>query len=105
MGGVLDDDEDCGYYIEETIAGNTIRDVLGMTQYETHDLVSKVKAQVDAGVLVIEDCEVVATQFIDALTATTFKPMLFNFDAPTEQRIAYVVKIAVRAFLAAYGKK
>ena len=62
-------------------------------------------AQVDAGVLVIEDCEVGATQFIAALTATTFKPMLFNFDAPTEQRIAYVVKIAVRAFIAAYGKK
>ena len=46
----LDDDEDCGYYIEETIAGNTIREVLAMTQYETHDLVSKVKAQVDIAI-------------------------------------------------------
>jgi hypothetical protein len=28
-----------GYYIEETIAGNTIAEVLGMTQYsDTHDL-------------------------------------------------------------------
>ena len=84
---------------------------LGRIFYETgpndgvRKLTEYLKAQVDAGVLVIEDCEVVATQFIDALTATTFKPMLFNFDAPTEQRIAYVVKIAVRAFLAAYGKK
>ncbi len=43
----LDDDEDCGYYLEETIAGNTIGEVLGMTQYMTHDLVAKVKAQVD----------------------------------------------------------
>jgi arginine decarboxylase len=43
----LDDDEECGYYLEETIAGNTISEVLGMTQYDTHDLVAKVKAQVD----------------------------------------------------------
>jgi len=43
----LDDDEECGYYIEETIAGNTIGEVLGMTQYDNHELVGKVKAQVD----------------------------------------------------------
>jgi arginine decarboxylase-like protein len=30
----LDDDEDCGYYVEETIAGHTISEVLGMTQYD-----------------------------------------------------------------------
>ncbi len=46
----LDEDEDCGYYIEETIAGNSIRDVLAMTQWDTHDLVSKVKAQVDSAI-------------------------------------------------------
>jgi len=46
----LDDDEECGYYIEETIAGNQIREVLGMTQYDARDLVSKVKAQVDAAI-------------------------------------------------------
>ena len=46
----LDDDEESGYYIEETIAGNQIREVLGMTQYDTHDLVSKVKAQVDGAI-------------------------------------------------------
>ena len=33
----LDDDEESGYYIEETIAGNTIGEVLAMTQYDTHD--------------------------------------------------------------------
>ena len=44
----LDDDEDCGYYLEETISGNTIAEVLKMTQYETHDLASRMKAQVDA---------------------------------------------------------
>lgn len=44
----LDEDEDCGYYLEETISGNTISEVLKMTQYETPDLAARVKAQVDA---------------------------------------------------------
>jgi arginine decarboxylase len=43
----LDDDEEGGYYLEETIAGNTISEVLLLTQYQPHDLVAKVKAQVD----------------------------------------------------------
>lgn len=46
----LDDDEDCGYYIEETIEGNTIADVLQMTQYDAKDLAAKVKAQVDQAI-------------------------------------------------------
>ena len=46
----VDDDEDRGYYIEETINGNSIREVLAMTQWDTHDLVAKVKAQVDAAI-------------------------------------------------------
>jgi arginine decarboxylase len=46
----LDDDEDCGYYLEETIEGHRIREVLAMTQYEPHDLVAKVKAQVDTAI-------------------------------------------------------
>jgi arginine decarboxylase len=46
----LDDDEDCGYYLEETIAGNTIKEVLDMTQYDPQTLISKVKAQVDAAI-------------------------------------------------------
>lgn len=46
----LDDDEECGYYLEETIEGNTIAEVLRMTQYETHDIAARVKAQVDAAI-------------------------------------------------------
>jgi arginine decarboxylase len=46
----LDDDEECGYYIEETIAGNTVGDVLQMTQYDARDLAAKVKAQVDQAI-------------------------------------------------------
>ena len=46
----LDEDEECGYYLEETIAGNTIGEVLQMTQYEARDLAAKLKSQVDAAI-------------------------------------------------------
>jgi len=46
----LDDDEECGYYLEETINASTIGDVLQMTQYEARDLAGKLKAQVDAAI-------------------------------------------------------
>jgi hypothetical protein len=60
------------------------------------------EAQNDAGVIAVSDCEVAAAQFIDSVISTTFKPVLFNFDAPTPARVEHVVKIAVDAFLAAY---
>jgi arginine decarboxylase len=46
----LDEDEECGYYLEETIAGNTIGEVLRMTQYEERELAARMKAQVDAAI-------------------------------------------------------
>jgi arginine decarboxylase len=46
----LDEDEECGYYLEETIEGNTIAEVLRMTQYEPSDLAAKMKAQIDAAI-------------------------------------------------------
>jgi len=59
--------------------------------------------QVNAGVLAIDDCEVAAAQFLDSCQSTLFKPMLFNFGAPpSDERMAHVVGIAVRTFLAAY---
>jgi AcrR family transcriptional regulator len=66
-------------------------------------LASYLSAQVAAGVLAVEDCEIAAAQFMDACQSTLFKPVLFNFGAtPTPERIERVVKIAVRTFLAAY---
>ncbi|HVG52276.1 MAG TPA: TetR/AcrR family transcriptional regulator, partial [Xanthobacteraceae bacterium] len=62
------------------------------------------EAQNAAGAIEVEDCQVAAAQFIDAVSSTTFKPVLFNFDPPTPERIEHVVKLAVRMFLAAYGK-
>lgn len=82
---------------------------LGRKVYETGPAVATAKltaylrSQVDAGVLAIDDCEVAAAQFIETCHATMFKPMLFNFARPpTPERIAHVVGIAVRTFLAAY---
>jgi hypothetical protein len=64
------------------------------------------EAQVAAGRLEIPDCEVAAAQLIDSSHATLFKPLLFNAAPPPAlERIEYVVAIAVKAFMAAYGKK
>jgi AcrR family transcriptional regulator len=61
-------------------------------------------AQVDVGVLAIEDCEVAAAQFIETCHAMLFKPVLFNFaPAPSPEQIERVVRNAVKVFLAAYG--
>ncbi|MEO7932379.1 MAG: biosynthetic arginine decarboxylase [Chthoniobacterales bacterium] len=46
----LDEDEEDGFYIEETIEGSTIGNVLGMTQWNTNELMRLVKAQVDAAI-------------------------------------------------------
>src|SRR6202041_4020623 len=66
-------------------------------------LAAYIKAQVEAGVLVVEDCEVAAAQLLEAYQAMLFKSMVFNFvREPSEEQIARVVPTAVRVFLAAY---
>jgi arginine decarboxylase len=46
----LDDDEEDGWYVEETIPASTISEVLAMTQYQNHDLAGRLKAQIDAAI-------------------------------------------------------
>lgn len=46
----LDEDEESGFYIEETISGNTIGEVLTLTQYDMKDLAKKMKAQFDLAI-------------------------------------------------------
>jgi arginine decarboxylase len=46
----LDEDEESGFYVEETIAGDTIAGVLQMTQYDTNDLAKKMKSQFDLAI-------------------------------------------------------
>jgi AcrR family transcriptional regulator len=84
----------------------------GRTFYEagpaagTAKLRAYFEAEVAAGRLEIEDCEVAAAQFMESCHATMLKPMMLNFaPPPTQERIEHVVRIAVKAFMAAYGKK
>jgi arginine decarboxylase len=46
----LDEDEESGYYIEETIPGDTIGSVLALTQYDLNEIGKKMKAQFDAAI-------------------------------------------------------
>jgi AcrR family transcriptional regulator len=82
---------------------------IGTEFYETgpaegvRKLCQYLQSQVAAGILIIEDCEVAAAQFLDSCVATILKPLLFNAgDSPSDQRIGHVVGIAVRTFLVAY---
>jgi AcrR family transcriptional regulator len=72
----------------------------------TASLKQYLEDKVADGVLAPHDCEVAAAQFIDACVSTIYKPMLFNYApaTPDASRVAHVVDMAVRAFLAAYGK-
>ena len=62
-------------------------------------------AQIEAGVLEVEDPEIAAAQLLDSFQSMLFKPMMFaNAAPPTNERIDHVVRIAVRTFLAAYKR-
>jgi AcrR family transcriptional regulator len=83
---------------------------IGRIFYETGPAVGIAKvadylrAQTDAGMLAVDDCEVAAAQFMDACKSTLFMPVMFNFGKmPALDRIGHVVGIAVKTFMAAYG--
>src|SRR5712692_2593978 len=46
----LDPDEESGFYIEEEIPGQSIGEVLAMTQYDWRDLEKRMKTQIDAAI-------------------------------------------------------
>ena len=84
---------------------------IGRVFYETGPArgIAKLSAYLELhikdGLLDIEDCEVAAAQFMESCLATTIKPVLFNFGPPpTPERIEHVVRIAVKTFMAAYGR-
>lgn len=85
---------------------------IGKVFYETGPaqglsrLEAYLKAQVEAGVVEIDDCHLAAAQFLGLCQATLFKPVLFNFaPTPSSAQIRKVVDGAVRVFAAAYRKK
>jgi AcrR family transcriptional regulator len=64
------------------------------------------EAHVRSGDLVIADCELAATQFMQMCQASLFMPFVFQAaPAPSAERIAQVVESATRMFLAGYQKK
>ena len=66
-------------------------------------LASYLKARVEAGDLLIEDCPLAASQFMMCCQASLFMPYIFQAaPAPSAERIAEVVDSATRMFLAAY---
>jgi len=66
-------------------------------------LAAYIAAQADAGLLVVEDCEIAAAQLMEACQAMIFKSMVFNFvRQPDPERIERVVRMAIAAFLKAY---
>ena len=46
----VDEEEESGFYIEESFPGNTIGEVLSLTQYDTRDLAREIKRQVDRAI-------------------------------------------------------
>ena len=46
----LDEDDERGYYIEETLPGNTVAEVLAMTQYFPNNLAQQMKSQIDQAI-------------------------------------------------------
>lgn len=46
----LDEDEESGWYIEETLEGSAIGEVLSMTQWDKNELARQMKSQVDAAI-------------------------------------------------------
>src|SRR5258708_26090436 len=63
------------------------------------------RAQVDAGVLQVDDIDLAAGQFLDLAQSTLARPLLFGSrDYPAEERIDAVVDAAVRMFLNTYGR-
>ena len=66
-------------------------------------LAAYIDAQVEAGVLKVEDSQIAAAQFMESTHAMLFKPIVFNFaPAPSDEQVERSVRIAVAVFLAAY---
>ncbi len=70
------------------------------------DLTRYLRAQVRAGVLSIDDCELAAHQFLDLAQSGIIKPLLYGTQAKVSpETIDRTVKSAVAVFLAAYRAK
>ena len=74
--------------------------------YSIERLAAYLEARTRSGELVIDDCNLAASQFMEMCKASLFLPFVFQAaPAPSPERIAHVVANATRTFLAAYRKK
>ena len=46
----LDDEEDCGCYVETVLPGETVGDVLSLTQWDIREVARSMKKQIDASI-------------------------------------------------------
>jgi AcrR family transcriptional regulator len=71
-----------------------------------HHLAAYLEARVTANELVIDDCQLAASQFMEVCKASLFLPFVFQAaPAPSRERVDQVVESATRMFLAAYRAK
>jgi AcrR family transcriptional regulator len=71
-----------------------------------HLLAAYLEARVTANELVIDDCQLAASQFMEVCKASLFLPFIFqSAPAPSTERVDHVVESATRMFLAAYLAK
>ena len=74
--------------------------------FTVQSLAGFLQAKVKAGELVIDDCELAATQFMQVCQSTLFQPYIFQVKpAPSPEQAERVVASATRMFMAAYGVK
>jgi arginine decarboxylase len=81
----LDDDEDCGYYIEEVLPGSTIAQVLSLTQWDTNELARRMKAQIDAAIRSDRLKPSEAMRLLDAYESDLKAYTYLNFDDQTKK--------------------
>jgi tryptophan synthase alpha subunit len=75
-------------------------------QRTTTALAGYLEAHVNAGDLVVPDCNLAASQFMQMCQAELFLRFIFQAaPAPSAERIAEVVESATTMFLAAYQAK
>ena len=82
----LDEDEDCGYYVEEVLPGSTIGQVLSLTQWDTNELARRMKSQVDAAIKSDRLKPSEAMRVLDDYEKCLFTYTYLNFDDQKKKR-------------------
>jgi arginine decarboxylase len=82
----LDEDEDCGYYVEEVLPGSTVGQVLSLTQWDTNEMARRMKAQVDAAIKSDRLKPSEAMRLLDDYEKSLLAYTYLNFDDQKKRR-------------------